>query len=235
MIHCLVNDIERLDYRFERKFVTSRLSPHQIDNAVKMHAAHFREVYSVRDINSLYLDTLDKKSYFDHSSGINERVKVRVRWYGDLYGQTNRPHLEFKLKRGAIVGKATFPLDSFRFEKGFKIGELRKIMENSDVPAYIKEDLRGIHFASIIRYTRKYYLSRDRNFRLTVDWGLRSLLISPSKVVIINDIWDRHNSIIELKYPTECDIKARNVLQNLPFSITKHSKYISGLERSSMY
>jgi hypothetical protein len=47
-------------------------------------------------------------SYWDNVSGLSKRVKVRIRWYGDLYGHIQSPILEFKIRNNTLGSKVSF-------------------------------------------------------------------------------------------------------------------------------
>ena len=94
------------EYRYERKFLVDQLDVHQVLALVKLHPAMFYQPYPPRYVNNLYLDTEGLDNYQDNVSGVGDRRKVRLRWYGDLFGDVDRPVLEFKIKRGwAILEK----------------------------------------------------------------------------------------------------------------------------------
>ena len=87
-------------WRYERKFFISGLKKEDIEFMVKLHPAIFREIYHERTVNNLYFDSYEMKSYLDNVSGNSQRAKVRIRWYGDLFGIIEKPVLEVKIKRG---------------------------------------------------------------------------------------------------------------------------------------
>ena len=86
----------------------------EIEALVNLHPAIFSQIYHPRFVNNLYLDSLSLNSYFCHVNGLKDRVKVRIRWYGDLFGPVDEPVLELKIKRGSLGRKESFPLASFR-------------------------------------------------------------------------------------------------------------------------
>ena len=69
------------------------MDAHQVRALVKLHPSMFYEPYPPRYVNNLYLDTEDMENYLDNVSGVAERRKVRIRWYGDLFGDIGRPML----------------------------------------------------------------------------------------------------------------------------------------------
>ena len=80
--------------RIEKKFV---LGKHKEDNLEKILITNgFKKYYFPRQINSLYLDTLNYDYAKDNINGVNERKKIRFRWYNDDYENI---FLEEKKKR----------------------------------------------------------------------------------------------------------------------------------------
>ena len=87
------------DLRYERKYCVSELMHEEIEGLLKLHPAVFQEIYHKRTVNNIYLDTHDLRLYKDNIDGKDSRIKLRVRWYGDLFGKVKNPFLEVKIKR----------------------------------------------------------------------------------------------------------------------------------------
>ena len=85
-------------FRYERKYVVSGLSTADLERCIKTNPGLFTEIYQQRSINNIYLDSADLQHYFDNVNGAPARGKVRIRWYGKLFGEVTRPVLELKLK-----------------------------------------------------------------------------------------------------------------------------------------
>ena len=88
------------DYRYERKFVTSELSKYHVESIVKTHPAIFSEIYQLRNVNNMYFDSFRLVNYSDNVDGSSDRIKIRIRWYGELFGKIKNPVLEIKEKKG---------------------------------------------------------------------------------------------------------------------------------------
>ena len=78
-------------YRYERKFFISKLTKYEVESLIKLHPAMFSEIYFPRFVNNLYFDSFNMKSYFDSVDGSPNRRKIRIRWYGDLFGDIEKP------------------------------------------------------------------------------------------------------------------------------------------------
>ena len=81
----MVDAAER-DYRYERKFMVEGLDHHQAIALIKRHPYLFYQPYPPRYINNFYLDTPEMDNYYDNVCGAPDRRKVRLRWYGELFG-----------------------------------------------------------------------------------------------------------------------------------------------------
>jgi SPX domain protein involved in polyphosphate accumulation len=97
------------EYRYERKFLVPRNSWDSVESVIKRNPAVFSPLYYPRVINNIYLDTIPLGYYFMNVEGVFDRTKVRIRWYGDLFGPVRKPVLEFKIKAGLLGKKASFP------------------------------------------------------------------------------------------------------------------------------
>ena len=72
-------------YRYERKFLIAAMDAAQARSILLRHRALFGEPYPPRYVNNIYLDTYEFDNYGDNLMGATERLKVRVRWYHDLF------------------------------------------------------------------------------------------------------------------------------------------------------
>lgn len=218
-------------FRYERKFLISQLSTNEIEYIVRLHPAAFSEIYHQRSVNNIYLDTIGMSSYRDNLIGIKDRLKVRIRWYGELFGLIEKPVLELKIKRGILGGKMRFPLASFLLDRDYSLQSQQNIFNDSDVPDIVREYLKSLKFALLNRYQRKYFQSVNRKFRITIDFDLEFYRIDPAANCFAEKCIDRTHTILELKYSDKDDEEARFITNLFPVRMTKSSKYVSGIER----
>ena len=73
------------NYRYERKFSISCMLPEQICVFIKRHPCMFYKSYPDRYINNMYFDTVDLANYWNNVDGNSQRLKLRIRWYHDLF------------------------------------------------------------------------------------------------------------------------------------------------------
>jgi hypothetical protein len=218
--------------RFERKFVPLGLEPAEAAALVRQHPAGFREVYSPRAINNLYLDTPDRRHYFAHVNGAAHRTKVRVRWYGQLAIQQGPASLEFKHKRGLVGSKDVFRLSHFSAGNGSGLCQppVASLHLDPELPDIAREAVAGHVPVLGNRYRRRYFLSGDGRFRLTLDSGLEFYDARRA------DCWKwpmREGVppvIFELKFDNHGAPDAPAITNFFSFRLRRCSKYILGVD-----
>jgi SPX domain protein involved in polyphosphate accumulation len=208
------------EWRFERKFRIEGIHGTVLAELVRQHSAGFYKPFPDRKVNNIYFDTAELKAYFENVYGVNIRRKYRIRWYGDFLKEITRPVLEVKLKHNELGSKCRLGVDPFSWKD---LKSLSRLVNSLSVEPHSIQPM--LHNS----YYRKYYATRDGNFRITIDTKLsyRSLRISalPS-VSMISD----PACILEVKYNQASDRDAQDILQHIPFRHTKSSKYVTGVE-----
>jgi len=164
-------------------------------------------------------------------NGESKRLKVRVRWYGDLAGQIDDPILELKFKNNLHIGKLTYPLKGFPLDRDFSIQKMRAIFKESGLPDFIRLQIAELNFSLMNRYRRKYFLSGDGKFRVTVDDNLSVYDMFPFGNSFKNEIRNHFAVIVELKYNNPHEENADFITGYFPFRLTRNSKYVAGLQR----
>ncbi|MCE5230667.1 polyphosphate polymerase domain-containing protein [bacterium] len=215
--------------RYERKFIAQAHSLSAVLAVVRRHPAMFREAYPQRVVNNIYLDTPGLRAYFEHVSGVADRVKTRIRWYGDLEGPIDTPTLERKIKRGLVGGKLSYPLSSITdIESLFACHDSRSTIHDSRLA--IREILSGMRATLVNRYSRHYFLSGDGRFRLTVDSRIQffspGASFNPSAPILPRAV----PIVIELKFAPEHALDAARITNLLPFRLGRCSKYVLGIQ-----
>jgi hypothetical protein len=232
----MISDIlNPTSFRYERKFLISELNRYEIESIVKFHPAIFSEIHHQRFVNNIYFDTINMSNYFNNVIGISQRLKVRIRWYGDLLGFIEKPVLELKIKKGFLGSKLRFPLDSFYLGCDYSLDAQQDIFAKSGVPDVLTEHLKSLRFALLNRYSRKYFESADHKFRITIDFDMEFYKIDPANNSFIEKIVDHNNTVLELKYSEKDDEEVKFITNYFPFRMTKSSKYVSGIEKLYSY
>ncbi len=219
--------------RYERKFLAERMSLAEVLAVVRRHRAMFREPYPPRIVNNIYLDSPVLGDYYDHVQGVANRTKLRIRWYGPCGTTLDAPVLEHKIKRGAVGGKLAHPLPSIRLDGKEPHSVIQAVSNCPQAPDGLGAVASGRMPSLVNRYQRRYFVSADGRFRLTVDWDLH---FADFRRFAADGTSRRADFavIIELKYPTSCAGGAAAAMANaLPFRLARCSKYVLGINRLS--
>ena len=215
-------------FRYERKF-TTRWPYQSVIDVIKRNAAQFREIYEERYINNIYFDDLNFANYLANDDGIRDRLKTRIRWYGDLSGHLQRPVLEIKVKRGWAGEKPTFRLAPFSLSGDFSSRDAQAVFRNSELPGWIHQRVLTESPTIINRYARRYFLSADGHCRLTIDRDLRFCRCPFPGAFVERFHEPRETLIIEMKYSCRGDLGIDAFSNDLRFRMTKFSKYATGV------
>jgi SPX domain protein involved in polyphosphate accumulation len=219
------------EYRYERKFLVDQLDAQQVRALIKRHPAMFYEPYPPRYINNFYLDTQDMANYQDNVSGADRRCKVRIRWYGELFRPVTDGYIEYKIKNGLVGTKDRYQSPAFAALPGFNYREFQAVIKDAELPPQVKREILALDVVLMNRYYRWYFATRDGKFRVTIDTGLTYFKVSRLQNHFLRKSVDHENIVIELKYSLDGDADAHRISSFFPFSLTKNSKYVQGIER----
>ncbi len=221
-----------MSLRYERKFIVPLDRRDDLDLLIRTHPAGFYRIYPPRYVNSLYFDDLENTNWHDSENGVFNRKKIRIRWYGDLQGEISTPQLEIKFKQGSTGGKKVYPLKPLHVGTFFDELSIVSLWEGSGLP----EDIRNImHLYSpslMNRYHRRYLLSADGSFRLTIDDALLYFPVTASTTHLGTGVEDTQATVLELKYQPDKDAMASHIANHWPFRLSRKSKYATGMNRT---
>lgn len=217
------------NFRYEHKFYITELTLKEIEAKIKFHPAIFQEKYHIRTVNNIYFDSFNLQHYIDNIDGITRRLKVRIRWYGSMFGAIERPVLELKFKHNLHIGKLSYPLKSFLLDDKFSINTIRTVFEVSDLSQQLKMYLKELSFSLLNSYHRKYFLSVDHKYRITIDDHMQACTLTPYRNTYLHTSKDYAGVILELKYNKPYDGGADRITNYFGFRMTKSSKYVEGI------
>lgn len=223
------------NWRYERKFTISELTLPTLISLVKLHPSIFSEIYHMRFVNSIYFDSILLKNYFDNVDGLSRRIKFRIRWYGDIFGFIEKPILELKIKNGLLGRKESFKLSPFSINKGFTIETIQKLIEDSNIPEEILNELKFLEPVLLNRYKRTYYESADKKYRITIDSDIASYKIGRHNNSFLSKSINRNTLILELKYDEKNELNVKEIVNKFPFRLSKNSKFVNGLELQNLW
>jgi len=218
------------NFRYERKFtVPNEFSLKTIEQFIKRNKALFREVFHLRQVNNIYFDSVAYNDYLDNVLGVSDRKKTRIRWYGDTFGEIKKPVLEIKIKKGLVGDKWSYKLKPFVLDNDFDDNTIQNIFKASELPLPILESVKMVSPTLLNSYLRKYFLSADNKFRVTLDYKLLYHKIDKRFNNFNFAPATDANKIIELKYGLMDDKQANAISTQFPFRLNKNSKYVNGV------
>lgn len=227
MFNNLFKLAEGQELRYEKKFIIPLSDLSRAQSLIKLHPACFKKSFPKRQINNIYFDSFNLKNYQDNLMGMGQRLKARIRWYGNDFKNAANPQLEIKLKNNGCGKKLIYPLSDFAVDKN--IGkQLQALFSKAYLPGALKYYLAQLKVTSLNSYERQYYCSSDKRFRLTLDNKLR---FYNTQGKLLNS---EENYILELKYGHQNDEDGRRVSSDFPYLISKYSKYVTGIETSAI-
>ena len=216
--------------RFERKFIIPKRLTHSIEEVIKSNSALMRKIFFPRFVNNIYFDNPSFRFYFENIDGVCERMKMRIRWYGNLKDRIKKPVLELKQKHGLTGTKSFFRMPSFNLSDIYQPGFLSSLFQKANLDMRKKNLILSLKPTLINRYQRKYFLSLDQKFRLTIDDHLEYFPVSSPEQLSSGGLKDSLNMIMELKYSPIYQLESANLTQEFPFRVIKNSKYVRGVQ-----
>ena len=222
------------DLRFERKAYVDQISRRSLISMVLQHPALFTKIHKERTVNSLYFDTPEFSDALEKINGLKSRKKVRIRWYGTVFGEIHKPVLEIKNKENGLGWKDRYPLHPFVIENRGESAIQLEFMEPEGASRSQMFMMNRVP-SSLVSYRRAYFQTADNRFRLTIDDQLMFFIpLRDSRGwARIPDNTD--GTIIELKYSKDHDSDARQITSWYPFRWGSFSKYTQGLESSGLF
>ncbi len=218
------------DFRYERKLLPAGYAQPEVLALIHQHPSGFREVYPPRWVNNLYLDSPGLDDYHDHVTGLAERSKSRIRWYGALRGPIPKPVFERKRKQGTLSGKRAHAVPSLTLNGGLDEQKLRAMLGDLGMENPLWRCLDHRQPSLVNRYHRHYFLSGDGRVRLTVDSSLAFYAPDHTDAALASRAPAEYAVVIELKYaPSNADCAA-DIANWFPCRVARCSKYVLGIE-----
>ena len=199
---------------------------------VMSHPSLFNEIFHKRQVNNIYLDSIELDNYRANLNGHPTREKTRIRWYGEMFQTINKPVLEIKRRFGLVGDKLAYPLNPFEISKRYcwqAIVESQKTSTDQDeLGQLVIIDKLSCQVPSLVNsYYRRYFLSSNGKFRITIDNEINNFAtnagwINPYSI-------KEHHVIMELKYDPVDAKEAPDVSNYFPFRLARNSKYVNGI------
>jgi VTC domain len=203
--------------RYEKKYNIQDAYFSEVLDCLRRSPAALSTAFPDRWVNSIYFDDVELNAFQDNLAGISQRLKHRIRWYGEELLEAKKPKLEMKIKHQELGTKKVVSLPDF------KLGD--------DVKQLLYEALptaHSLHPVVLVRYLRTYLESYDHAFRATIDREIHYYLYQGNLFFPLSPTLDP-TLILEIKCEEKDLETADALLQSIPFRLTKNSKYVSAV------
>ena len=213
------------DKRNEIKFVLNNVSTENFIHFLKVNSGFFSEEFPYRYVNNIYFDNFNFDFYKKNIEGASLRQKIRLRYYGlSKSNLIKNSILEFKIKENNLGYKIRKKMNDFNINEIFSLSFDKNI---KDLTSHLTDYLRPI---LINNYFRKYFISKSKNIRITIDQFLNYDYLNFNKQINFNRLHDP-NIIIEAKFDPRDSDEALMIINQLPLRVTKNSKYVIGVNK----
>lgn len=216
-------------FRYELKFILDERRLHQARGWI---AAQTQATagYCPRVVNSVYYDTADMRSLTDNISGIADRIKIRLRWYGDNnHRNFEGICLEIKRRRGRLNNKQRIALPELTDSMGNWVHcEIQQELTRRVSGTGGAEQLPVCLPTLQVQYTREYF-DDCSGMRLTLDQRIR-FFMTPINAKLYFGAGTRYPwAVMEIKFPPHLKSRVADSMRRLRISPRRHSKYAAGL------
>lgn len=218
--------MSRNDLRYELKLASEVHLYEEVRALLRLHSVGLSPIHHPRKVQSLYFDSSTDEALGDNLAGISHREKIRFRWYG--VGTVGvRGRLEKKVRENMQGWKELGEVDGIFNIEGARREELKAEIAAATSPEWRELLSRDLEIVQWISYEREYLATSDGRVRVTLDRDLKT--------------WDQRFSsrlsrrwrtptpdlmILECKVAPEDLHRAEGLLESLPVSVDKCSKFV---------
>jgi hypothetical protein len=197
---------------------------------IRLHPAGFVRTWPRRWINSVYFDSPELQNYVDNVAGIASRRKVRVRWYGELAGDS-RAVLELKIRKNGMGWKVRYDVGTPGGVARASWDDLRSAVAGAVDPPdafAVEQDDQPV---LVNRYVREYFRNAAGDCDLTLD-GCYSFYDQrlTTRPNVARAVPTFRGMVIELKFAAGEERNMGRISERFPFRLTKSSKYVLGVQ-----
>jgi SPX domain protein involved in polyphosphate accumulation len=214
--------------RYEIKFIAEPLEYNRVLNWLGQHHSCLQMEYPDRQVNNIYFDSFTHHSFSENIIGSSSKSKVRLRWYGASKNPENSS-LEIKCKRNQLNWKLIYKIQGKLGAEGWSWRRIASEIR-MQLPLEAKKWLEMYSQPVLInRYVRKYFVSRDKKIRVTLD---RDLYIYDQSRKPFPNYSLKSNLpkvlVLEVKFPKELRDHVVHNFGDIPLRGSRFSKYVSG-------
>ena len=221
------------NYRSEIKFVCYEHNYYLLKNWIKLHKFNFFKEYEDRNVNNIYFDSFNYKAFNDNLIGIPSRLKVRYRWYGNLFSENkkNEGSLEFKFKKNIYGYKKVFKIKDLTLSPSSNWRDIKNKILKTLTPEYKILFNRNSEKILINQYKREYFISKNKKLRITLDKNIKIFdqRFTFEKPNFKFKNYTQDHLVIEFKFNKEDKILLNDLDINIPIKASRNSKYINGV------
>ena len=221
------------NYRSEIKFVCYQHNYFLLKNWIKLHKFNFFKEYEDRNVNNIYFDSFNYKAFNDNLTGLPSRLKVRYRWYGELFSEnsTNEGSLEFKFRKNIYGYKKVFKIKDLTLNMNSKWSDIKNKILNALTPEYKILYDRNSEKILINQYKREYFISKNKKLRITLDKNIKIFdqRFTFDKPNFKFKNYTQDYSVMEFKFNKEDKILLNDLDISVPIKASRNSKYINGV------
>lgn len=218
--------MKQKSYRQEKKHLLTPAQAMLLEQRIKavlpLDANSDGDSYYIR---SIYFDTRFDRAYEEKLSGVNEREKIRIRFYG-LNSSVIK--LERKEKRENLIYKESCSIDAKTAEEMVQ-GNFEGLASlDAPLAQYVyglsKSD--GLHAVVIVDYIRRAYLHPVGNVRITFDSKLMARK-AEGNIWEAGELFDvlQENTILEIKFNQVIPTFIKEILSSVSGVRMALSKY----------
>ena len=230
---------QNADWRFETKYLINLPTYFALKNAITPYLKpdfYTKNAPNQRYlVRSLYFDTRNFRFYIEKINGISDRIKFRIRTYGNHPVDQPDIRVEMKVRKGKLMEKYGSLITHIAYQQFMDKGK----WEPLDDPVLMEFEryfhLWGLVPKTLVQYEREGFESRAiDNLRLTFDHEMRSFSTDELFPEVI--YWRRHREsqvVLEIKHKNEVPYWMTKIIQNFHLKIIPNSKYTNSIEVAS--
>ena len=195
-----------------------------------------RQIHSdtISTVRSLYFDDPRFSACYANLEGLDNRRKVRVRWYDSLLPQ-HEFFFEVKWRENKLTGKHRLRLHSERPLHELSFREMQNQLMNILPSGFQTRFLRNIEPVSVVEYRREHFVTQDASLaagvRLTLDYDLK-FYDQTGRRSLRMDFARRLQDfvLIECKVPSGFAVRPESFFSPLTLRVESCSKYVLGCQ-----
>ena len=216
--------------RHERKFIVPLESIIEVEKLCRFNHLKISRIYPERRINNIYFDTPYFRFYRNSIEGLSDRLKIRIRWYGDILQNNIFPVLEIKTKKNNLGFKINYTLGNLRLNNITTPDDIATWLQNQQLPDEILHILDSLKPVLINSYLRNYWMTENSEYRLTLD---KDIAYSSFGCITDRMILNMHHdyyAILEIKNHPDEDITIEELTGSFLPRLARYSKYTNGVD-----